>query len=72
MREPLLYFSEKEDQPPFLKALAEVRRIGAHEGWCFQHLDLTFSTSVSVVVLVAGECLARWPADESQWSVRFM
>lgn len=26
------YFSDNQEQPPFLKALAEVRRIGVHEG----------------------------------------
>jgi len=23
------------DNPPFLTALAEVRKIGVHEGWCY-------------------------------------
>jgi hypothetical protein len=36
---PLKYFTDKEDQPPFLKALAEVRRIGVHEGWCYHHVQ---------------------------------
>jgi hypothetical protein len=38
IRKPLKYFTDKEDQPPFLKALAEVRRIGVHEGWCYHHV----------------------------------
>jgi len=33
------YFSDNEDQSPFLKALAEVRRIGVHEGWCYHHVQ---------------------------------
>jgi hypothetical protein len=33
------YFSDSENQPPFLKALAEVRKIGAHEGWCYHHVQ---------------------------------
>jgi hypothetical protein len=38
--EPLKYFSEKDDdQPAFLKALAQVRRIGVHEGWRYQHVQ---------------------------------
>jgi hypothetical protein len=37
--EPLKYFSDKDDQPAFLKALAEVRRIGVHEGWCYHHVQ---------------------------------
>jgi hypothetical protein len=32
MREPLQYCTDKEDQPPFLKALAEVRRMGCVRG----------------------------------------
>ena len=36
---PLKYFTDQEDQPPFLKALAEVRRIGVHEGWCYHHVQ---------------------------------
>ena len=38
MRE-LRYFTDSPDQPPFLKALAEVRRIGVHEGWCYHHVQ---------------------------------
>ncbi|MDI4239275.1 hypothetical protein OZ411_41525 [Bradyrhizobium sp. Arg237L] len=33
------YFSDAEDQPPFLKALAEVRKIGVHEGWCYHQVQ---------------------------------
>jgi hypothetical protein len=33
------YFSGTEDQPPFLQALVEVRKIGAHEGWCYHHVQ---------------------------------
>ncbi|WP_439410038.1 hypothetical protein ACNJX9_09880 [Bradyrhizobium sp. DASA03076] len=32
-------FTDSTDQPPFLKALAEVRRIGVHEGWCYHHVQ---------------------------------
>jgi hypothetical protein len=39
MSRSLNYFTDKKDQPPFLKALAEVRRIGAHEGWCYHHVQ---------------------------------
>ncbi len=35
MREPLKWY----DHPPFLKALAEVRKIGVHEGWCYHHVQ---------------------------------
>ena len=33
------YFSDNEDQSPFIKALAEARRIGVHEGWCYHHVQ---------------------------------
>jgi hypothetical protein len=33
------YYTDNADQPPFLKALAEVRRIGVHEGWCYHHVQ---------------------------------
>jgi hypothetical protein len=39
MREPLKWYSDKGDHSPFIKALAEVRRIGAHEGWCYHHVQ---------------------------------
>jgi hypothetical protein len=35
MGEPLKWYdANAKDNPAFLKALAEVRRIGMHEGWC--------------------------------------
>lgn len=33
------YFSDSDDHPPFIKALAVVRRIGVHEGWCYHHVQ---------------------------------
>jgi hypothetical protein len=33
------YFSDSDDHSPFIKALAEVRRIGVHEGWCYHHVQ---------------------------------
>ena len=33
------YFSDSNDHPDFIKALAEVRRIGVHEGWCYHHVQ---------------------------------
>ena len=35
----LTYFTDSEDHPAFLKALAEVRKIGVHEGWCYHHVQ---------------------------------
>jgi hypothetical protein len=36
---PPRYFTDGENITPFLKALAEVRRIGVHEGWCYHHVQ---------------------------------
>ncbi|HKU06526.1 MAG TPA: hypothetical protein VJR30_10680 [Bradyrhizobium sp.] len=33
------YFSDASEHPAFIKALAEVRRIGVHEGWCYHHVQ---------------------------------
>jgi hypothetical protein len=33
------YFSDSNDQSEFIKALAEARRIGVHEGWCYHHVQ---------------------------------
>jgi hypothetical protein len=35
----LKYFQDEPDPPPWLKALAEVRRLAAREGWCYQHVQ---------------------------------
>jgi hypothetical protein len=35
---PLKYYDEKSD-PPWIKALAEVRRRACHEGWCYHHVQ---------------------------------
>jgi hypothetical protein len=35
----LRYFQDEPDPPPWLKALAEVRRLAAREGWCYQHVQ---------------------------------
>ena len=36
---PRKYFHDDPDPPPFIKALAEVRRIGVLEGWCYHHVQ---------------------------------
>lgn len=33
------YFSDNKDQPEFLEALAEARRVGVHEGWCYHQIQ---------------------------------
>ena len=39
MGEPLKWYADCDDHPRFVKALAEVRRIGVHEGWCYHHVQ---------------------------------
>ena len=39
MSGPRKYFHDDQNPPPFIKALAEVRRIGVHEGWCYHHVQ---------------------------------
>jgi hypothetical protein len=38
-REPLKWHDRNaKDNPPFLDALAKVRDMGVHEGWCYHHV----------------------------------
>lgn len=38
--EPLRYFDHNDpDNPPWIKALAEVRRLATREGWCHPHVQ---------------------------------
>lgn len=39
VREPLKYFNDEQNPPPWLKALAEVRRLAPREGWCYHHVQ---------------------------------
>ena len=39
MGEPLKWYADSDEHPRFFKALAEVRRIGVHEGWCYHHVQ---------------------------------
>jgi hypothetical protein len=38
MREPLKWFDDNVDNPPWIKALAEVRRLVPREGWRYHHV----------------------------------
>ena len=33
------WYDENADNPPWIKALADARRIGAREGYCYQHVQ---------------------------------
>jgi hypothetical protein len=37
--QPLRWFDDEKDQPPFLKALEEVRRLATREGWRYHHVQ---------------------------------
>ena len=39
MSEPLKWYDHNADNPPWVKALAEVRRRATREGWCYQHVQ---------------------------------
>jgi hypothetical protein len=40
MPEPLKWYdANAADNPPWIRALAEVRRLAPHEGWCYQHVQ---------------------------------
>jgi hypothetical protein len=40
MAEPLKWYDENADNPPWIKALAEVRRLAPREGWRYQHVQV--------------------------------
>ena len=33
------WYDDNADNPPWLKALAEVRRLASREGWCYPHVQ---------------------------------
>jgi hypothetical protein len=37
--QPTKWFDESDDHSDFVKALAEVRRLGTREGWCYHHVQ---------------------------------
>ena len=37
--EPLKWYNGKEDNSPWIKALAEVRGRATREGWCYHHVQ---------------------------------
>jgi hypothetical protein len=38
-REALKWYDPNTDNPPWIKALAEVRRLATREGWRYQHVQ---------------------------------
>ena len=43
MPEPLKWYDDNADNPPWIKALAEVRRLAPREGWCYHHQAIIVS-----------------------------
>ncbi len=39
MPEPLKWYEDNADNPAWIKALAEVRRLAPREGWRYQHVQ---------------------------------
>jgi hypothetical protein len=39
MPEPFKWYDDKADNPPWISALAEVRRLAPREGWCYHHVQ---------------------------------
>ena len=39
MTDPLKWFDPNADNPPWIKALAEVRQLAPREGWRYQHVQ---------------------------------
>jgi hypothetical protein len=37
--EPLQWYEEGTENAPWINALADVRRLAAREGWCYQHVQ---------------------------------
>jgi hypothetical protein len=39
MSKPLQWYDDNANNPAWIKALAEVRRLAPREGWCYQHVQ---------------------------------
>ena len=37
--EPIRLYDHNADNPPWIRALAEVRHLAPREGWCYQHVQ---------------------------------
>jgi hypothetical protein len=59
------YDANATDNPPFLDALAEVRRIGVHEGWCYQHVQAIIISIDQYAEAVTGNRQFFWNRPHS-------
>ena len=39
MHQPPNWYDHNADNPPWIKALAEVRHLACREGWCYHHVQ---------------------------------
>jgi hypothetical protein len=39
MPDPLAWYDRHANNPPWIKALAEVRHLAVREGWCYPHVQ---------------------------------
>jgi hypothetical protein len=58
------YFSDETDPSPFMKALAEVPRIGVHEGWCYQHVQAIICSIDQYCEAATGNREYLWNAHQ--------
>jgi hypothetical protein len=56
------WFEEEADHPPWIKALAEVRRLGPREGWRYQHVQ-----AIMLSIDQYAESALGWLEIAKQW-----
>jgi hypothetical protein len=65
MVEPLKWYdANAKDNPPWIKALAEVRHRACREGWCYQHVQAII---VSIDQYAEAACAV---ANAPKWTRR--
>jgi hypothetical protein len=67
---PKWFDANASDNPPFLKALAEVRRIGVHEGWCYHHVQAILMSIDQYAEAATGNREYFWNQPHSIGSAR--
>jgi hypothetical protein len=65
MAEPLNWYDDKADNPPWIKALAELRQRATREGYCYQHVQ-----AITVAIDQYAEKALGNPRLLSQQAVR--
>jgi len=54
--EPLRYFEDKATNPPWVKALAEVRMQATRERWCYPHVQAIIVAIDQYAEAATGNC----------------